>query len=56
MKKTIGAAVCCLAILFGVFLVIHRRVIAAWLTGGEMPEPPEWHKKCFGCACGNAER
>ena len=34
-------AVCC-----GLFLIIHRRVIAACLTGVEMPEAPEWHKKC----------
>lgn len=34
------AAVCC-----GVFLLIHRRVIAAVLTDAPMPEMPEWHKK-----------
>ncbi len=37
-------AVCC-----GLFLIIHRRVIAASLTGTEMPEAPAWHKKCFAC-------
>ena len=36
-------------------LVIHRRVIVAALTGEEMPEPPEWHKKCFPCCWDNAE-
>ncbi len=38
-------------ILLGIFVIcwciIHRRVIYAWLTGGEMPEMPEWHKSCF---------
>jgi len=33
-------------ILAGVWAVIHRRVIAAYLTGSPMPEPPEWHKAC----------
>ena len=37
-------AVCC-----GLWLIIHRRVIAACLTGSEMPEAPAWHKKCFAC-------
>lgn len=38
-----------LAIVAGVFLIIHRRVIWACLTGTEMPEPPEWHKKFIPC-------
>ena len=33
----------------GALLVIHRRVIAAAITGEDMPEPPEWHKKYFTC-------
>ncbi len=36
-------------IMLGVFLIIHRRVFSALLTGEPMPEAPEWHKKCFGC-------
>ena len=38
-----------LAIVAGVLLIIHRRVIWACLTGTEMPEPPEWHKKFIPC-------
>ncbi len=45
MKKAIKAIALCFAVLFCVFLIIHRRVIAAYLTGSEMPEAPEWHKK-----------
>ncbi len=37
-------AVCC-----GLWLIVHRRVIAACLTGSEMPEAPAWHQKCFAC-------
>lgn len=49
MKKTLNclirhAAVCC-----GVMLIIHRRVIAAAITGTEMPEAPEWHKHFCPC-------
>ena len=32
----VGSAVAC--------LVVHRRVVKAIVTGGEIPEPPEWHK------------
>lgn len=28
------------------FLVIHRRVILAWIRGEELPEPPKWHPHC----------
>ncbi len=46
--KTICSAVIeCCAVCCGVFLIIHRRVIAACLTGIEMPEAPEWHKMLF---------
>lgn len=51
MKKTIKAVIECLAVMTGVFLIIHRHVIGACLTGSPMPEAPEWHKKLF-CACG----
>ena len=51
MKKTANTLLRCLAVCCGVFLIIHRRVIAAWLTGTEMPEMPEWHKKCLGWIC-----
>ena len=29
-----------------VFLIIHRRVIMAWIKGEELPEPPKWHPFC----------
>ena len=32
----IGSSICC--------AIVHRRVIAALVTGSPMPEPPEWHK------------
>ena len=50
MKKTGNEVIKCLVVLVGVLLIIHRRVIAAAITGSEMPEMLEWHKKCFkGC-------
>ena len=33
------------------FLIVRRRVIDACLTGIEMPEAPEWHRKCFKICC-----
>lgn len=45
MKIVIMSIISCLAILCGLFLIIHRHVIAAALTGSEMPEAPEWHRK-----------
>ena len=48
-KKTVNICIRCLAVCCGVFLIIHRRVIAACITGIDMPEAPEWHKKCFKC-------
>ena len=53
MKKVLIEVIKCLAVLTGVFLIIHRRVIAAAITGSEMPEMPEWHKKCL--CLGNKE-
>ena len=47
MRKTINTIIRCLAVCCGVMLIIHCRVIAACITGIEMPEVPEWHKKCF---------
>ena len=35
-------------LLTGVFLIIHRRVIKAWITGGEMPKAPDWHPNFCG--------
>lgn len=49
MKKTIKMVIECMAIMTGVWMIIHRHVISACLTGDPMPEAPEWHKKCFGC-------
>ncbi len=45
MKQALNMTIRALAVCCGVFLIIHRRVIAASLTGSEMPEMPEWHKK-----------
>ena len=49
VKKIMNAIIRCLAVCCGVFLIIHCRVIAACLTGIEMPEAPAWHKRCFHC-------
>ena len=49
MKNTARALISCTAVMCGVFMIIHRRVIAACLTGTQMPEMPEWHKKLFCC-------
>ena len=48
MKKVIRTIIECMAIMMGVWFIIHRHVISACLTGSPMPEAPEWHKKCFG--------
>lgn len=50
MKKLIRFVFCCMAVACGVFLLIHRRAIIARITGGEMPEVPEWHKNHCKCA------
>ena len=50
VKNTVKAIIECAAVACGLFLIIHRRVFAACLTGDPMPEMPEWHKKLFGCA------
>lgn len=49
MKNAVKALVKCAAVACGVFLIIHRRVIAACITGTPMPEMPDWHRKCFKC-------
>ena len=49
MKQTLNSIIRCMAVCFGVLLIIHRRVIAACVTGTQMPQAPEWHKKCFKC-------
>ena len=46
MKKIIKAVIECSVVCFAVMLIVHCRVIAAYLTGDKMPEAPEWHKKC----------
>ena len=48
-KDTVRSVIDCFIIMLGVFLIVHRRVFSALLTGEQMPEAPEWHKKCFGC-------
>lgn len=49
MKNAVKVLLICLAICCIIFLVIHRRVIKACITGEPMPEPPAWHKKYFKC-------
>ena len=49
MKSTVRTLIDCCVIMIGVFLIIHRRVISALITGEPMPEAPEWHKKMFCC-------
>ena len=39
MKQTIRALIECFLILTAVFLIIHRHVFSACLTGSPMPEP-----------------
>lgn len=47
MKNGIKAVIECSVVCFAVLLIIHRHVISACMTGDELPEAPEWHKKCF---------
>lgn len=47
MKNTFKVLLEFTVIVIAVLLIIHRRVIAAAVTGSEMPEMPEWHKKFF---------
>lgn len=49
MKSVAKELIKCAAVACGLFLIIHRRVIAACLTGTPVSEMPEWHKKCFKC-------
>ncbi len=53
MKSAVRTLIHFCIIACGIFLILHRRVISAWITGEPMPEPPEWHKK-FLC-CGKKE-
>mgnify|MGYP006872993427 CR=1 FL=1 len=55
MKQALNIMIRCTAVCCGVLLIIHRRVIAACITGGPIPEAPEWHKKCFKCLNAKAE-
>ena len=49
MNSAMKAMIGCTAVACGALLVIHRRVLAAYINGDPMPEPPEWHKKYFKC-------
>ncbi len=49
MNKLLKATLICSAVACSALLVIHRRVIAAAITGEPMPETPEWHKKFLPC-------
>lgn len=55
MNKLAKATLICTLVACGALLVIHRRVIAAAITGEDMPEPPEWHKEFFPCCAENTE-
>ena len=55
MNKLARAALICTLAACGALLVIHRRMIAAAITGEDMPEPPEWHKKYFACCAEDTE-
>ena len=55
MNNLAKAAIFCTAAACVGLLVIHRKVIAAAITGGDMPEPPEWHKKYLACCAENEE-
>ena len=46
MKKALQILLIVIAVACGLFLFIHRRVIAAYLKGEPLPEAPEWHKTC----------
>ena len=50
MKNTVKALISCAAVMCGVLLIIHRRVIVAAITGEPIPEMPEWHKKMLCCS------
>ena len=41
MKKTIRTLIECAVICTAVFMIIHRRVFSACLTGSPVPEVPE---------------
>lgn len=47
MKNTFKVLIEFTVVVIAVLLIIHRRVIAAVVTGSKMPEMPEWHKKFF---------
>ena len=46
--KIVSIIVIAELILSGIFLIIHRRVIAAWLFKKDMPMAPDWHPNFFG--------
>ena len=49
MKTFAKIALCVAAASAAACAVVHRRVIVAWITGGPVPEPPEWHTHCHPC-------
>ena len=51
IKKVLNVCVCCCVACCGLFLLAHCRVIAAHLTGSEMPKAPAWHGKCCTAGC-----
>ena len=51
IKKVLNVCVCCCVACCGLFLLAQCRVIAARLTGSEMPKAPAWHGKCCTAGC-----
>ena len=51
IRKALTVCLCCCVVCLGLFLLAHRRVIAARLTGAEMPKAPAWHGKCCAGTC-----
>ncbi len=49
MKNMIKTLIELMTVVCGVLLIIHRRVIAAVVTGSPIPEMPEWHRKLLCC-------
>ena len=47
IKEFFKVMLICLLIFAGIWCLVHRRVICAWIKHEPMPEMPELHKKCI---------
>ena len=47
MKSVLKSLFLFMTVLCGIWAVIHRRVIMAYVKGEELPEAPAWHKSVF---------